>query len=62
MNKIKINTNIPAYLTDFTSTENEKFTRAKLKVFYIGETADHRLFPEKFSKKVIKTLPYTPVV
>lgn len=62
MRKVKVQTNLPAYLSDFVSEPNEKFSRAKLKVFYIGETADKRLFTEKFAKKVIKTLPYTPVV
>lgn len=62
MKKPKINTSLPAYLSDFASEENEKFSRAKLKVFYIGETADHRLFTENFAKELIKTLPYTPVV
>ena len=62
MRKVKVQTNLPAYLSDFVSEPNEKFSRAKLKVFYIGETADKRLFTEKFAKKVIKTLPYTPIV
>lgn len=62
MRKIKFSTSIPANLSEFSSEPNEKFSRAKLKVFYIGETEDHRLFTEKFSKELIKTLPYTPVV
>lgn len=62
MERIKINTSIPAMLTDFEQTENEQFSRAKLKVFYIGETADKRLFTEDFSKDIVKSLPYTPVV
>ena len=62
MERIKINTSIPAMLTDFEQTKNEQFSRAKLKVFYIGETADKRLFTEEFSKEIVKSLPYTPVV
>ena len=50
MRKVKVQTNLPAYLSDFVSEPNEKFSRAKLKVFYIGETADKRLFTEKFAK------------
>lgn len=62
MKKIKFNTSIPASLYDFSSEPNEKFSRAKLKMFYIGETPDHRLFTEKFSQELVKTLPYTPIV
>ncbi len=63
MRKIKFSTNIPAYLSNFSEEEsNEKFSRAKLKVFYQGETPDHRYFSKSFAKKIIKTLPYTPVV
>ena len=48
---------------DFTKdNENEKFTRCKLKVFYEGETADHRLFSAAFAAEMKKSLPYTPVV
>jgi len=42
--------------------ENERFSRGKLKVFFKGETADHRLFSDNFSEEVIKSLPYTPIV
>ena len=62
MKKIKFSTSIPASLFDFSSEPNEKFSRAKLKMFYVGETPDHRLFTENFSKDLIKTLPYTPIV
>ena len=63
MKKVAINYSWPATLSDF-STENEQelFTRGKLKVFYKGETADHRFFSDKFSEELIKSLPYTPVV
>lgn len=55
---------VPAQLSAF-SGEGEgdtRFTRAKLKVFYKGTTADNRLFTEEFSSGLIKTLPLTPVV
>lgn len=58
-----INYSLPATFINFTvDPEAENFSRAKLKVFYQGETADHRYFSEKFSNELIKTLPYTPVV
>lgn len=62
MRKIKVSTSIPAFISDFAKESNEKFSRAKLKVFYVGETADKRLFTQSFAENVIKTLPYTPVV
>ena len=34
----------------------------KLKVFYKGETADHRYFSDEFADQLIRSLPYTPVV
>lgn len=63
MKKKTINLSWPAGLYGFTQDEKqEKFSRGKLKVFYRGETADHRYFSESFSNELIKTLPYTPVV
>lgn len=63
MKKKAINFSWPARLSDFSvDKDNEKFSRAKLYVFYKGETEDHRFFSESFSKKLIKSLPYTPVV
>lgn len=56
---------IPATLTAFSSeeeAENKRFTRCKLKVFYVGMTADKRLFTESFSADALKTLPLCPVV
>lgn len=48
---------------DFSQdTSAKNFSRGKLKVFYKGETADHRYFSETFSKDLIQSLPYTPVV
>lgn len=62
--------NIPTSVPVFIQTSNEnadnasngKFTKAKLKVFYVGETSDHRLFTPEFSDKLLESLPYTPVV
>lgn len=63
MKKKSINFSWPAHLSDFSKDkENEKFSRAKLYVFYKGETEDHRYFSDSFSEKLIKSLPYTPVV
>lgn len=63
MKQKTINYSWPATLSDFSQDkENEKFTRCKLKVFYQGETPDHRYFSPSFSKEVVKSLPYTPVV
>lgn len=64
MKKKTINFSWPATLSFSTdnSNENELFTRGKLKVFYKGETADHRYFSKEFSEELIKSLPYTPVV
>ena len=50
-------------LSDFSQDSvQENFSRGKLKVFFKGETADHRFFSDDFAEQVIKTLPYTPVV
>ena len=53
-------------MSDFTAanddTPNEVFSRGKLKVFYKGETADHRYFSDAFAEKLLKILPYTPIV
>jgi hypothetical protein len=66
MNKEKINLSVPAKIefveTEIDQFENEHITRCKLKIFYIGETADRRVFTEAFSQKLLKSLPYTPVV
>jgi len=63
MKKQAINFSWPAGLSDFsTDTKQENFSRGKLKVFYKGETADHRFFSDKFSEELVQTLPYTPVV
>lgn len=56
-----LNCSIPAYLSNF-SVQDDKRTVAKLKVFYVGETADGRVFDKEFSEKLVASLPYTPVV
>lgn len=56
-----LNFSIPAYLSDF-STQDDKRTIAKLKVFYVGETGDGRVFDKDFSSELAQSLPYTPVV
>lgn len=56
-------TSIPAFIENLTpDTANAKYSRAKLKMYYVGETVDHRLFTKEFSDKLISTIAYTPVV
>lgn len=64
MKKRTINCSIPATLSFSTEEQkdSERFTRGKLRVFYEGETPDHRLFTQAFSEELIKSLPYTPIV
>jgi len=67
MDKKAINLSVPAKIDFLDETEveqfdNEHITRCKLKIFYIGETADRRVFTETFSQKLFKSLPYTAVV
>ena len=61
MNKIPMN--VPVFIR---SSEEEQtsvlYSKAKLKIFYVGETADHRIFTKEFSDKLLETLPNTPVV
>nr|DAG15748.1 MAG TPA: hypothetical protein [Caudoviricetes sp.] len=60
---LKINYSWPVQLINFSKDEaQENFSRGQLKVFYKGETADHRYFSDSFSEKLIESLPYTPVV
>lgn len=56
----KIPNSVPVFIQDLKSNEN--YSTAKLKVFYVGETEDHRLFTREFSDKILETLPSTPVV
>jgi hypothetical protein len=62
--KIKNFTSLPAKFISVSpnSDDNPLYTRAKLKVFYVGETVDHRLFTDNFSKLLMGSLPYAPVV
>lgn len=59
---IKLNFSIPVTLFDFKESNNPLYSFAKLKIFYVGQTGDRRLFTKKFSDGLIKTLPYVPVV
>lgn len=64
MKKRPISFNWPATLSFSADNgnENERFSRGKLRVFYKGETADHRYFSDGFSEELVKSLPYTPIV
>ena len=59
---VKINFSIPVTLFDYRESNNPLYSFAKLKIFYVGQTADKRLFTKEFSDKLIETLPYVPVV
>lgn len=61
MKKMTIPSSVPVFIQDLES-QNGKYSKAKLKVFYIGETPDHRLFSRDFAEQVVQTLPLTPVV
>ncbi len=56
-----MNYSIPAYLSNFSTLEDQR-TIAKLKVFYVGETEDGRVFTKEFSEELIKSIAFTPVV
>ena len=58
---MSISLSIPAYLSNFSALESGR-TMADLKVFYIGETEDGRIFDQEFADKLVKSLPYCPVV
>lgn len=60
--KVNIDFKIPVTLFDFRESENSLYSYAKLKIFYVGETQDKRLFTKKFSDKLLESLPYVPVV
>ena len=47
---------------DFKEEKNSLYSTAKLKIFYVGTTGDKRTFTQEFSDKLLKTLPYVPVV
>lgn len=59
---MKIPTNVPVFIQDIKKDETNRYSTAKLRVFYVGETADKRLFTKDFSDKLLTTLPSTPVV
>lgn len=63
---VKINNfnSIPASFVEIApqSPDNGLYTRGTLDVFYVGETADHRLFTKEFSDNLLKSIAYTPVV
>lgn len=59
----EVNLTLPAVISNFTQDdENEKFSRAKLRVFHSGETVDHRFFTLKCREQLVKSLAYTPIV
>lgn len=54
---------IPAFIEDLAvDAANAKYSKAKLKIYYVGETVDRRLFTKEFSDKLLSTIAYTPVV
>lgn len=57
-----IKLSVPVTLFNYEASENPLYSMAKLKIFYIGQTADKRLFTKQFSDELLKTLPYVPVV
>ena len=59
MNKFSI----PAFVENLVQDEaNAKYSKAKLKIYYVGETVDKRVFTKEFSDKLLSTIAYTPVV
>jgi len=60
--------NVPAQVLEIPNSnfnltyKNDLVTLVKLRVFYQGLTKDRRLFTEDFSKKLLTSLPQTPVV
>lgn len=62
---VKINhvNSIPASFVEIApQTSDGLYTRGLLDVFYVGETADHRVFTKEFSDNLLKSIAYTPVV
>lgn len=57
-----IKLSVPVTLFNYEASDNPLYSLAKLKIFYIGQTADKRLFTKKFSDELLKTLPNVPVV
>ena len=55
--------NVPVFIRSSNEEQTSNlYTKAKLQIFYIGETGDHRLFTEDFANHIIETLPNVPVV
>lgn len=54
--------NVPVFIQSGEEQVSSLYTKAKLKIFYIGETADHRLFTKEFSEHLVESLPLVPVV
>ena len=47
--------NVPVFIRSSDEEQTSTlYTKAKLKIFYIGETADHRLFTRDFADKIKK--------
>ena len=59
---MNVNLNIPVSLFDYRESNNTLYSFAKLKIFYVGETPDRRVFTKEFSDQLIETLPYVPIV
>ena len=59
---MNVNYSIPVKMFDFKEEKNSLYSTAKLKIFYVGTTEDKRTFTQEFSDKLLKTLPYVPVV
>lgn len=67
MDDMKISLSVPATIYSFGETEkilshNKYVTHCKLKIFYVGQTPDKRVFTKQFSDQLLQTLPGTPVV
>jgi len=66
MDDMKISLSVPATIYSLGEsaplTSNKYVTPAKLKIFYIGQTGDKRVFTKQFSDQLLTTLPGTPVV
>jgi hypothetical protein len=63
MVKIENFNSIPASFVEIApQTPDSLYTRGTLDVFYVGETADGRLFTKQFSDNLLKSIAYTPVV
>jgi outer membrane biosynthesis protein TonB len=66
MKDVKVSLSVPAHIYSFGETkgftQNKYVTHAKLKVFYVGQTGDNRVFTKQFSDQLLLTLPGTPVV